>query len=531
MDWINTKMILAGPGTGKTTKVVNDFLSKRSDLSKVLVLSFTNATINDLLKSFLDKNIPINGSNCMNLYQYALKVNFSTGNNQVLSDPEDKCLASYSKKLNIDPLELHRLLDCLTFREMITNCVNFIKNNPELAKTIIGDLELLIVDEYQDFNQDERELINLISQQSKETLILGDDDQSIYGFKNADPQGIIDLFNDPSVTKLEHDNICYRCPQDVVSAGSNLIKNNRIRVDKEWKICPSKTVKGIIPSQFRNFALTNQYVVDTVREVLNVAPASSIMVLSPAKHLLVDLSQKLSENDIEFVDWLKPKIDESRQKRVWVLKSIYGKNKLINLLFLYSENIKKSKKLMTIVEIGFRTGESRDSIIQKLFQAGVVNQTLINEINNPPTPEQFLLTHPEFSEFEEALTADGDLESNVEKLGQDDKVTEFKNGVVNIMTIHKSKGLQADHVFILGLVEGILPNESSGTDSIEAQRRELFVAMSRAKESLYLVSTVEIDPSIAHKFDYKKFKYAHGVKKYFGQTSLFVTQLNLEKQT
>lgn len=527
MNWNNTKMILAGPGTGKTTKVVNDFLSGRTDFSKVLVLSFTNATINDLLKSFVDKNIPISRSNCMNLYQYALKVNFSTGNKLVLNVVEEKNLESFSKKLKMDLAELHRQLDCLTFKEMITSCINFIRSNPVLAKSIIGEIDLLIVDEYQDFNQDERELINQISQLSKETLILGDDDQSIYGFKNADPQGIIDLFNDPSVTKLPHDNICYRCPQDVVSAGTNLIKNNGIRVDKEWKICTTKIVKGINPLQFNDFTQTNQYIVDTVGTLLTTATDSSIMVLSPAKHLLIDLSQKLTESGIEFVDWLKPKTDESKQNMIWTLKSVYGKNKLINLLFLLSENIKRSKKLMAILDTGLRTGESRDSIIQKLFQSGAADQTLINEINNPPTPEQFLLTHPEFSEFEEILLTDGDLENNIEKLGREEKVEEFKKGVVNIMTIHKSKGLQADHVFILGLIEGVLPNESNGTDSIEAQRRELFVAISRAKESLYLISTVEIDPVLAHKFDYSKFKYDYRSKKCYGQTSLFVSELKL----
>ncbi len=69
------KILLAGPGTGKTTKVKRDFLSEIKDFSKVLVLSFTNATINDLIKSFAKDSIPIGSKNCMTLHSYALRIN------------------------------------------------------------------------------------------------------------------------------------------------------------------------------------------------------------------------------------------------------------------------------------------------------------------------------------------------------------------------------------------------------------------------------------------------------------------------
>ena len=98
------------------------------------------------------------------------------------------------------------------------------------------------------------------------------------------------------------------------------------------------------------------------------------------------------------------------------------------------------------------------------------------------------------------------------------------------MSIHKSKGLQAEYIFILGLVSGILPNETYGLDTIEAQRRLLFVGMSRALKELYIISNIYWKAEYVHKVDSKQFKYAHWikgpVKKYTGQISSFINEIN-----
>jgi len=101
---------------------------------------------------------------------------------------------------------------------------------------------------------------------------------------------------------------------------------------------------------------------------------------------------------------------------------------------------------------------------------------------------------------------------------------EFDPASVNIMSIHKSKGLQADVVFIMGLVDGVLPNDSRGTDTIEAQRRLLFVGLTRARTSLRLVSWVKWGDEV-HKVDKSKFEYRYVQRCYFGRTSRFVTEM------
>jgi superfamily I DNA/RNA helicase len=103
----------------------------------------------------------------------------------------------------------------------------------------------------------------------------------------------------------------------------------------------------------------------------------------------------------------------------------------------------------------------------------------------------------------------------------------FDSTGINIMSVHKSKGLQADHVFMVGMVEGIIPNALRGLDTVEAQRRLLFVGMSRAKNKLFLLSTIEWDGKYVNRVDKKQFRFDFKSRKYQGRTSTFITELNL----
>ena len=89
------------------------------------------------------------------------------------------------------------------------------------------------------------------------------------------------------------------------------------------------------------------------------------------------------------------------------------------------------------------------------------------------------------------------------------KVVEFKEGIN----------------FITGLNEGVIPNKVRGTDTIEAQRRLLFVGMTRALKRLYMISTVEWEGRFVNKVDKSQFVYNYWKKKYYGKTSRFVEEM------
>src|ERR1035437_4810164 len=122
------KLLLAGPGTGKTTRI-KELVNGQHDLDKILVISFTNATIQDLLKSFSDANIGITGKNCMTLHKYALRINHQKSLH-ILNGIEVEILESYAKKFSITFDNLCKTLECITFEQMIAQTTAFIKTNP-----------------------------------------------------------------------------------------------------------------------------------------------------------------------------------------------------------------------------------------------------------------------------------------------------------------------------------------------------------------------------------------------------------------
>ncbi len=405
---------------------------------------------------------------------------------------------------------------------MISACTSFIKNNPAYLLDLFGELDLLIVDEFQDFNQMERDLVFELSKLSTETMILGDDDQSIYGFKDADPEAIINLFNDESIEKLEHENNCYRCPDSVVDISTNVINHNKNRVSKPW----NKTGKAgdVYIDQFSTEATINNEVLKRITIILEEGN-DSILLLSPMKYPLVSITNYLKEKEIPLVDFIGNAISSEDLERVWVIRSIFSTNQILNVIFLaHTVGLFKRKKFLNIVKEGFQNGINEMSVIQNILDLNVIPDYYKSYILNQPNIGGFLAENPDYDYLFEFI--DGEkLQDSLNKLIKNlSNEPEFEKGMVNIMTIHKSKGLGADHVFILGVVQGILPNSTYGIDTIEAQRRLLYVGMTRAKKSLHIISQVNWAGRFVHTVNKDEFKYDYKTKTYKGRMSKFIEE-------
>lgn len=516
------KLLLAGPGTGKTTRI-KEMIGSLQDLSKVLVLSFTNATIHDLLNSFSQANINIKEKNCLTLHRYALRVNHQK-DLHILNATEEDILDFYAKKFNVGFEDLCRTLGCITFEQMITQTIAYIKSNPAYLSELIGEIDLLIVDEYQDFNPLERELISLIAQNAKDATILGDDDQCIYEFKDADTEGIIQLYNDATVENIQHHNICYRCPDCIIDACSSLIKKNQRRVAKDW----NKSGKNgyIIFNQQMTQNATTNFVVDEIRAVKEAEPEASIMILSAVEFVIEGIITNLKEKGISYTSLWSLKVDFDKLKRIWEARVILGNKKILNLLLLIHQNIKGNKRLLVKVNEKVTKGMNIDSLLLLVEQNNLMDASILNMIKTGlALPD--LTSKDEYAFLSEYLN-EASLEGDLEKISKlISEPVPFNQSGVNILSIHKSKGLQADYVFIVGMVEGILPNALRGLDSMEMQRRLFFVGMSRAKTKLYIVSTIEWDGKYVNRVDKKQFKFDIRSRKYHGRTSVFVSELNL----
>lgn len=482
-----------------------------------MILSFTNATVQDITQSFASHS----NVSCYTLHSYALKINHLPDVYILDSIQEARILEKIASDIGIDFGFICQQLKCITFNSMVLECLRFLLANPEYGREKIGDLDLLIIDEYQDFNPTERELLSAISKYSGDVIVLGDDDQSIYGFKDADPEGLIELYNIKDVEHIAHDNKCYRCPDSIVDAAGKMIKKNTHRINKEWH----KTGKPgrCSASQFSSQYDANQFILSEIQNIKAASPDASFLILSPIGYGVDDLVVELESRSIEFVNFWQQALDLEVYYRIWWLRAIFSQRKVLNLLFLSKQlSSHYQRKLKSILAKFFR--ENFDEQQALVVIKDMYKPELSKHLADEPILEEFLHTHQEFEQYVSHID-ETNIMSNLDSLIRaiNPPITFLKEGV-NIMSIHKSKGLQADYVFIYGLVNGVLPNNVKGLDTLEAQRRLMFVGATRALCGLYLISTVEWDKYV-HRVDKSQFKYDRSKRIWKGRTSQFVEEM------
>ncbi|MEN9582492.1 MAG: hypothetical protein RL641_446 [Candidatus Parcubacteria bacterium] len=507
------KILLAGPGTGKTTNI-QSIIKENEDLSSILVISFTNATVEDLKKSLV--SIGLNEDSCMTLHKFAVKYNHDK-TRHVLENIETDQLHQISKQTEIGFDELCNFLSVTTFDQMIGRFVHYAKANPVYLKEKLSRYGTLVVDEYQDFNKNEQELIDLLVEIIPEVYILGDDDQCIYDFKDASNEKIIELHNDSSHEKIGHEHKCYRCPDIVVEKATNLIKNNSKRVDKKWE--KGGKIGSLTTKQFLLNSESAKYVSKEISKVQESSPADKILVLSPVSFFIEDLVKQLEADGIEHKNYFVGKVAQELIVKSWALKFLFSDNKYLNLILMGYQILTPRSKLYSLIKKHYATGQN----FEELYQASKGKIPL--EIKTAYKSIEEALQNPYFQDLSKFYSkAEG--KTDAEKLENlfilIDEAAE-KN--VSIMSIHKSKGLGAEHVFIIGLVEGIIPNRARGNDTIESQRRLFYVGMTRAKKHLHLISSVNLEGKYVNKVNKEDFKFDVGTKTWKGKASRFIEEL------
>lgn len=517
------EILLAAPGTGKTTKTKSIIDKRFNDASNILILSFTNATVNDLNRSFEEyPNV-----HCYTLHKYALIINHLP-DNYILNKPEILHLEKLSEKLSVSFDTLCDIFRCMTFDMMISSSIQFIKSNPAYAEEKIGHIDLLIIDEFQDFNETERSLLNLLSDYASNVIILGDDDQSIYGFKNADPEALIGIFNNKDTIKIPHEHICYRCPDEVVNCSSTLIKKNSTRIDKEWHLGNKEGHVQVL--QAKNQEAVNAFILEMLKKLRKDFPDESVLILSPVKLAALPVLSALDERGIGYTNFMNKDLTKNEYYLIWWLRAIYGSHPFLNIIFLVCHFKLYSKvKLIEKFKDYIKDTSAKSELLSIILSYEPFKIPISAYLNERPDLETLFSDNPDFLKFKDYLN-EASLKKDVDEIIKNySESTSFDKHGINAMTIHKSKGLQADNVFILGLTEGLFPNKNEGTDNLESQRRVLFVGMTRSLKRLWLVSCIEwnsadIQSSMADKTQFG-FK---GRSIMTGKMSSFVAEMGLK---
>ncbi|MCH7493558.1 ATP-dependent helicase [bacterium] len=408
-------------------------------------------------------------------------------------------------------LKILRLCKAIDFDEMLFGSLTVLRKSEGLLEKWQNRCKHLLVDEYQDVNQAQFELIQLLSANSRNgLLVVGDDDQSIYGFRGADPL-YIRKFTDyyGGQARQAEQPMCYRCPRSILKAAHSFIA----------KLDANRVAKNIpISSRDKDGKLVIHNVPSDVREARVVA--------NLIQHLLRKGDLLILVPRIEFASLVTKELTRRRVSWEGPRERLQGSPGVFHQLTYWLAHREDSLALRELMEgmlhgaLGVPTGrirkaekvEARRSAyagVASLWSTAIkgnlsLNAALSSREGDGAPFTQLRAELESLSELsagrpaEYAMGVIGKLKawSTTRQLNRDMALLTRADATglalnasqVRVMSFWKSKGLEATSVLILGLEKGGFPSDrvSEGSPEWEEQARLLYTAMTRAKDSLHL---------------------------------------------
>jgi len=435
--------------------------------------------------------------------------------NSFLSAQEVYSLAkdsTYKKLAHIyDKYERYLLENNLVdFDDLLLLTYKILEKDDALCEEISQKYQYIMVDEYQDTNEIQLLLLKKLCKTHNNICVVGDDDQSIYGFRGANHKNILNFEKDfnAEVIKLETN---YRSTNQILNAANSLISFNKQRYDKKLKSAIGEGKEIELISSYNEIAEAEtiarkiKNLINTGVEPKNIAILYRINALSRSiedglrsygiTYKLVGGMRFYEREEIkDLISYLRiianPNDDYSFKRVVNKPKRGIGKTtivkleeakgdysflefiKLADLSFLSKKASKMLKEFQQNIESLSKTPISRlPEELENLFS---LSDSYKDEDKKRNVEEFYGMMHERsdlnLREFLNELSLESDQ----------DKITDE---TINVMTIHASKGLEFDHLFVVGLEEGFFPlNEAD----IEEERRLAYVAITRAKKELTL---------------------------------------------
>jgi len=429
-------------------------------------------------------------------------------------------------------------------------------------------LHYIQVDEMQDTSKRQYELITMLSNYHKNLFVVGDPDQTIYEWRGAIPEILVNFDKSFPDCKTIIMNENYRSTPEILNIANHIIKKNKIRVDKDLFTRKANGIK-VIHFHAKNDIEESQWVVNEIKEIRekHQAKLSEITILYRAHHVSRNIEQSLIKENVPYTVFGGVRFFERKEikdvlayLRLIVLEDDMSFLRIINypkrgLGKKYIEHIEK----LSVSENKSMLNVLLDNIENKPFNKKGAKDFL-EIINNLKESSKTLIVSDfvkkllDKTEISKELRADGDEDrlANIQELinsiiflekENDEKlelidylqeialytnkdVLEEDDGKVNLMTIHTAKGLEYPYVFLCGFSDGILPSAMSIKDrkkrAIEEERRLTYVAITRAEKCFYITEA-------------EGFNYSTGERKYPSrflfdiEENMYVQKGNIDK--
>ncbi len=442
-----------------------------------------------------------------------------------------------------DILNIYRLYDkklmeynALDFDDIIMKTVELLEGDGEVRAYYQSKFRYVLVDEYQDTNYAQFVLTKLLSDGRRNIMVVGDDDQSIYKFRGATIENILNFdknYPDATVIKLEQN---YRSTANILNAANAIIKNNDQRHEKKlW--CDKGEGEKITVHETEDHNAEGKYIIDKItggiykdhrrysdfavlyrvnalgrslqttfaksgipykvvgdmgfydrKEIKDMLAYLSVLV-SPSdnmrlKRIINEPKRKIGTTTVDAVEEIAiakgcsmyrimseaeehTALQKSAEKLLGFVKMIESvKSEKTLPSEMLSELFDRSGYRAMLISEGFE-GRGKIENIEEFIGAAVEYESRCNSIGETPTPHGFL----------EEISLVSDI----------DKYDESADAVV-LMTVHAAKGLEFPVVFLAGMEDGIFPSQQSigEKDEMNEERRLAYVAITRAKEKLYI---------------------------------------------
>jgi len=369
------------------------------------------------------------------------------------------------------------------FDDLIEKVVRLFLKSPAVLQKYQNMYSHILVDEYQDINTCQYEIVRLLSKEHDNITVVGDDQQSIYGFRWSDFTNFLNFEKDWPEAKIIKLGENYRSSGNIVKASAGLIKNNKLQRTKElWTGNePGDLVKVIGTGDADEEA---NIIIDTI---IDRGRANEAAVLYRTNAQSRALEQALNFNSIPYDIYGGLRFYERREIKDVVAALRFATNP--------KDEISKER-----IEKTFRK-KIREELIEKL-PIHAKNLTVLELLGYVlKTTDYFEYLRAQFTNSEERAeniaelvrfaSTFNDLSDFVERvtlLQATDKLYDGEEKAVRLMTIHLAKGLEFDDVYIVGVSEGLLPHQKSllSAENIEEERRLAYVAMTRAKNRLHI---------------------------------------------
>ena len=575
-------LIIAGAGAGKTktltTKIAFLIEEKNVDPRNILAITFTNKAAKEMKdRLFLQIGSLSKELQVSTFHSFGLKLlreNFEIlgyDRNFVIMDSDDSLtvVKKILKDMNYDP----KIYNPKAIRNKISSCKNemmspevydryavsdyekvikevyekyqiklqrnnsvdfddllllpieLFKKNPEILDRYQDLYQYILIDEYQDTNEAQYILTKLLSAKNRKITCVGDDSQSIYSFRGANYKNILNFekdYKDAKTILLEQN---YRSTSNILDAANQVIKNNKMRKDKNlW----TSRGEGEKIRYYRSFNERDeaQYVIRKIKEMVNRGieyKDMAILYRTNAQSRVLE-EEMLKEN---FPYKVIGSINFYNRKEIKdllaYLRLIHNSKDNISLLRVINTP-KRGIGLKTIENLTYKADEQYTSIYEAIDSGKELEfKNLIErlkEVSQNLTLTELIDKVLDGSGMRQELESEGSLEAevrleNLEEFKSITKTFEEREGLVSLedfllettlvsdveeykddpnrislMTVHSVKGLEFDRVFVVGMEEGIFPHMNSLMESseIEEERRLCYVAITRAKEELHLIN-------------------------------------------